>query len=77
MVSEEKAPLTAALQSAREAMVFSSQDWSTAPDFAWLYGLLVGWDGDSIGELQVRFRWADKRVAEMRRLRAAIVEAAS
>lgn len=74
--------LYSALDSARSTMCFSSQDWSVAPDFAWLYGILVGWSDDPSGgdvdqddalpELAARFRWSADDVALLRRLHAAV-----
>lgn len=69
--------LYAALDSALTVMTFSSNDWSASGDFAWLYGILVGWenepgDGGSIDELAARFKWSTDDVARLRRLRAAV-----
>jgi len=75
--------LYTALDNAATTMTFSSQDWSQSPDFAWLYGILVGWDqdptggdvdqaGGAIAELAANFGWDDEKVALLRRLRAAV-----
>ena len=77
--------LRKALTSARNTMTMSSRDWSTARDFAWLYGLLVGWDddpdevasgdtaeGDALGRMAERFGWTDEAVARLTRMRASI-----
>ncbi|GGM52772.1 hypothetical protein ACFFX1_55365 [Dactylosporangium sucinum] len=77
------ADLHAALDSAGSTMALSSQDWGATPDFAWLYGILVGWDGDPSGgdvdqgggamrELAARHDWTDADVERLRRLHAAV-----
>jgi hypothetical protein len=77
--------LQEALASARDTIVFSSNDWSTARDFAWLYGIFVGWSndppsddpdkGDALGELAARFGWSDEHKKRLRRLNAAVKSA--
>lgn len=74
--------LYAALDSARTTMALSSQDWAVARDFAWLYGILVGWDNDPEGGdveqvdtmsyIAGRFGWNADDVALLRRLHAAV-----
>lgn len=77
--------LREALMSARHTMTLSSQDWSTASDFAWLYGLIVGWnddpdevacggvaEGDALSRMAERFGWPDEVVARLKRMRASI-----
>lgn len=77
------ADLYSALDSARSTIAFSSQDWAASADFAWLYGILVGWSDDPSGgdvdqcggamqELAARFGWTDENVALLRRLHAAV-----
>lgn len=74
--------LVSALDSARTTMALSSQDWATSRDFAWLYGIVVGWDNDPEGGdveqidtltyLAARFGWTAEDVALLRRLHAAV-----
>jgi hypothetical protein len=76
------ADLYSALDSARSTIAFSSQDWAASADFAWLYGILVGWDdeptggdvdqGDALGKLAARFGWTAENVSLLRRLHAAV-----
>jgi hypothetical protein len=59
------------LKSLESALAFSSQDWSEAADFAWIYGIVCGWedeDGDSYPQLQVMYGWSDDAVARLKRL---------
>lgn len=75
--------LYSALDSARSTMVFSSQDWSAVGDFAWLYGILVGWSDDPSGgdvdqcggalaEVAAKFGWSGDDVKRLQRLHAAV-----
>lgn len=77
------ADLYAALDSAHTTMALSSQDWGTSRDFAWLWGIFVGWDadpddlvddgvGDAMSELAARFGWSEADVERLRRLHAAV-----
>lgn len=73
--------LYSALDSAHTTMALSSQDWGVSRDFAWLWGIFVGWDadsedddaGDAMSELAARFDWTDADVERLRRLHAAVV----
>lgn len=66
-----KLPAPAPLGALHHTMTLSSNDWSTAPDFAWLYGITVGWDGPAMKELATKFGWPAEKVARLRRLRRA------
>ncbi len=75
MTDEDLTALREALTSARRTMAFSSQDWGSARDFAWLYGILVGWSDDEYDahhQIAQRFGWSDGDVEKLRRLRAAV-----
>jgi hypothetical protein len=48
----------------------SSRDWSKARGDAWLYGIIRGWDDDSIAELAPRWEWNEDDVARLKRLHA-------
>ncbi len=83
--------LREALDKARTVVAMSSNDWSSASDFAALFGLLVGWDceaphqhddtdpdcGFHAQEVADRWGWPAEAVAELRRMRAAIRDAQS
>ncbi len=82
MTRDDLATLYSALDSAHSAMAMSSNDWSTNADFAWLYGIVVGWDNDptdheddqfdTMGHLARRFGWTTGDVERLRTLRAAV-----
>ncbi|MDV6267050.1 hypothetical protein [Rhodococcus globerulus] len=62
------------------AISFSSMDFGSASDVAWIYGIVVGWDNDNpdegehpyaaMRELAQRFNWPLKKVQLLRSLRA-------
>lgn len=53
-------------------IAFSSADWAAARDLAWIYGIVLGWDGEecAMEELATKFRWPPERVALLRQLHA-------
>jgi hypothetical protein len=57
-----------------DTLAFSSNDWGSAADFAWLYGIVLGWDSDDPTEesampsLAEKHEWSDQRVARLRAL---------
>lgn len=60
-------------ESLERTLAFSSQDWGAAGDFAWLYGIVLGWDGDSpdesvMAELAAKYEWSDLQVERLRAL---------
>jgi hypothetical protein len=75
MRSPEENPFRALTSS----LALSSQDWSNAADFAWIYGIVNGWadeDDDAYPEMQTKFGWTDEQVARLKRLHQRFHEAA-
>lgn len=60
-----------AMQSLRNTIVFDSKDYSASRRDAWVYGIVVGWDGPSMRSLKTKFSWDDADVSRLRKLRAA------
>jgi len=58
-----------ALDSAHTTMCADARDWSTDRRDAWLYGLVVGWDGPAMREVSKRHRLDAERLS---RLHAAV-----
>jgi hypothetical protein len=58
------------------ALAFSSNDWGSARDFAWIYGIVCGWDDDDPEEestmpmMAAKFGWTEDQVARLRALHA-------
>lgn len=67
------------LEALRSAVALSSNDWSSARDFAWIYGIVCGWadeDGDCFDELAAKFGWKAEQVERLKRLHVEYVRAA-
>ena len=47
-------------------IAFDSSDWGTDKNKAWIYGIVIGWDSESMTELEARHGW---RTSEVERLR--------
>ena len=86
-LAESRAALAqrdAAIQQVREAirsladtLAFSTRDWSTSRDLAWLWGVLQGWDDDdpecdAMSKQAAIHGWDDHEVARLRQLHAAV-----
>ncbi|MCK5641014.1 MAG: hypothetical protein KAJ19_09465, partial [Gammaproteobacteria bacterium] len=56
------------IQSVGDCMAFSARDWSTDHRDAWLYGVIHGWDEDSLQELAAKHGWEGEPLARLRRL---------
>jgi hypothetical protein len=52
-------------------MAFDVRDWSRDSHDAWLYGILVGYEG-ALELVAEKHKWKDEDVARLRTFRAAI-----
>lgn len=57
--------------SLRSTIAFSVDDWSESRAMAWVYGIVLGWDEDSLAELRPRFGWDEATTGRLRRLHEA------
>jgi hypothetical protein len=57
------------IESLRSCLAFSSRDWSNNHRDAWLYGVVFGWDENSIAELKAKHKWSSSEVERLNRLR--------
>ncbi|RLL17998.1 hypothetical protein [Acinetobacter chengduensis] len=62
------------LESLRSAVVFSSKDYSSCKRDAWIYGIVVGWEGKALEEVSKKHRWDKETVERLKRLRLAYIE---
>jgi len=60
---------TNVVDSLHACLAFSPRDWGANKRDAWLWGIICGWDAESLDELRVRFRWSAAEVARLRKLR--------
>lgn len=61
-----------ALQSAGDCLAFHPRDWSVDRRDAWLWGVIVGWDQDSLWELAAKHGWSAEEVERLQGLHAAL-----
>lgn len=55
----EKKEVVSPLESLANCIAFDSKDWSISGRDAWVYGIVLGWDQESLMELQHKFQWSD------------------
>lgn len=67
---EEEDPKT----SLRTTIVLDSRDWGALSRDAWIYGIVIGWDRESLDELQERFQWSTETRARLIRLHRAFLQ---
>ena len=63
-------PPETAGESLHQLMVFNARDWAANKTDAWLWGVVVGWDQNSLDELAPRFGWSPDHVLRLQRLHA-------
>ncbi len=57
-------------ESLHNCLAFSPKDYSLEKRDAFIYGIIVGWDDESLQELANKFRWGKKQVDELKQLNA-------
>jgi len=55
-------------------LALSPKDWSIDKNDAWIYGIVLGWDDDSLKELKNTFRWDADTVDRLKALHEAFVK---
>jgi len=66
--------LAEAFDSLGAAMASHPRDWAAESRDAWVYGIVCGWDGPAIRELQKKFGWSPETVARLRKYRKAVTD---
>lgn len=56
------------LESITDTLAFYCRDLSTDHRDAWIYGIAVGWDDESLKELRVKHNWDEKTVTRLKLL---------
>ncbi len=64
--------LVSALKVMRNSIVYSCRDWSVLSSDAWLYGMIVGWDAESLIDIAVKFRWSAAQISTLRSHRESV-----
>lgn len=50
------------------AIAFGSYDYSTYDRHAWIYGIICGWDNESLKELALKHSWNSVEINRLKRL---------
>ncbi len=58
------------LDEARAAMAFHPRDWAADHRDAWVWGIVVGWGDEGLGEVAAKHGWSAEKVARLRALHA-------
>ena len=65
-----RAPEENPFESIAACIAFSPEDWGQHHRMAWIYGIVFGWDDESMAEMARRHRWRPDDVQRLRRLNA-------
>lgn len=55
-------------ESVENCMTFHARDWSLNKRDAWMYGIVCGWDDESMPEVAALHGWSAAEVERLRRL---------
>jgi len=55
-------------ESLQNTIIFDPGDWGKRKRSAWIYGIIVGWDQDSLRELALRHKWDTAELARLQQL---------
>ena len=58
------------LKSLRNTVVFGAKDWSVDKRDAWIYGIIVGWNDESLENLAKKYHWSPEHIQRLKRLNA-------
>lgn len=61
-------PIQNPLESLHNTIVFSVRDYGNYSKDAWIYGIIVGWDDESLKELKIKFSWDDEAINRLKTL---------
>jgi len=64
----ELSALLCPLESIECTLAFATKDWSIDKNDAWIYGIVAGWDDDSLAELQDKFHWGCSEIVRLKKL---------
>lgn len=64
---ETESPEMNCLESIECTIAFDVKDWSVDRRNAWIYGIVFGWDEDSLKTLSFRFHWDSKDIDRLKR----------
>jgi hypothetical protein len=56
-------------ESLNSCLVHHVRDWAANKRDAWIWGIIVGWDDESMPDFKRDFGWDDEAIARLGRLR--------
>ena len=59
------------VESLRDTLAFSVDDWGSSRAMAWVWGIVNGWDEDAMSDLARLFGWDTATTERLNRLHAA------
>lgn len=62
------------LESIYCTIAFDSKDYSVSRRDAWIYGIVCGWDDESIKDLSKKHEWTNDDISRLKRLNARFKE---
>lgn len=62
-------------ESLQTVVATDSRDWARNRNDAWIYGIICGWDDDSLTELAGKFNWSDQAMVRLKLLHKKFVTA--
>lgn len=69
--ANKKNKLAEAMSSLYDVIVFDSLDYSSGKREAWMYGIIVGWNGPAMDSIAKKFNWTKEDVERLRSYRKA------
>jgi hypothetical protein len=64
----KKTPTENFVESLHDCMVFDARDWALDNRNAWMYGIVVGWDADSMADVAQKHGWTPEEIDRLKRL---------
>jgi hypothetical protein len=71
---EDVVPTENFLESLYDCIVFSARDWALDDRDAWIYGIVVGWEGEALAEVARNHSWDELDIKRLQRLHASAKE---
>lgn len=61
-------PITCPFESLEVCLANHVRDWSEDHRDAWIWGIVNGWDEESLAELRIKHGWSDASVKRLRKM---------
>lgn len=64
MTEDQRDPL----RSIHDAIIYDYESWSETSRMAWVYGIVVGWNSETLKEIAKDYDWDATKIASLKRL---------